>query len=247
MLNIDFSGISNKTLIGKFLRLPLKFIPKDTVFPILQGKLKGKKWIVGSGNHGYWLGSFESKKRILFEKSVVKGSVVYDVGANVGFYTLLASFLVGDSGKVYAFEPVPENILYLNKHIKLNNASNVVVIEAAVSDQSGELNFKENVDSTQGSLSPEGSLVVKSVKLDDLAEKGSISIPQYIKIDVEGGEMLVLKGAKNILKRFHPTIFLATHGNDIHEECLNFLKLLGYKIEGIGNQDINKTDEIIAY
>lgn len=244
---IDFSSISSKTMIGQVLRFLLKLIPKDMVLPVLQGKLRGKKWIVGSGNYGCWLGSYEYKKRILFETIVTKGSTVFDIGANVGFYTLLASILVGDNGKVYAFEPVPKNISYLRKHIKLNNISNVTVIEAAVSDKNNTLNFEETTSSSTGHISPKGNLKVKAVILDELFEQKIIPTHTFIKIDVEGSEMLVLKGTKNILANFHPAIFLATHGNDIHKECLNFLQLLGYKIEDIGEQDINETDEIIAY
>ena len=83
---------------------------------ILQGKLRGKKWIVGSGNHAYWLGSHEYKKRILFEKVIRQGSIVFDIGAHVGFYTLLASVLVGTKGKVFAFDRCLE-ICFILKNI----------------------------------------------------------------------------------------------------------------------------------
>lgn len=63
---MDFSGISNQTLIGKALRYPLKLIPQQMRIPILQGQLKGKKWIVGSSQHGCWLGSYEYDKQLLF-------------------------------------------------------------------------------------------------------------------------------------------------------------------------------------
>ena len=97
---MNFSGISNKKLLGKLLRFPFRFIPTDMRMPILQGRLKGKKWIVGSSNHGCWLGSYEYEKRLVFEKTVTKGSIVFDIGAHVGFYTLLASVLVGPGGRV---------------------------------------------------------------------------------------------------------------------------------------------------
>jgi len=63
---MNFSAISNKNIFGKILRFPLRFIPTKVVVPILQGTLKGKKWIVGSSNHGCWLGSYEYEKCILF-------------------------------------------------------------------------------------------------------------------------------------------------------------------------------------
>ena len=78
--------------------------------PIFQGKLRGKKWIVGSGEHGYWLGSYEMDKRLAFEKEILPDSVIYDIGANVGFYSLLAAEMTGEKGHVYAFEPLPRNI-----------------------------------------------------------------------------------------------------------------------------------------
>src|SRR5580765_1322501 len=102
----NLSGISRETLIGKLLRAPLRLLPRTAAVPILQGPLRGKKWIVGSGTHGCWLGSYEYDKQKLFQKTVRSGDVVYDVGANAGFYSLLASLLVGEKGHVYSFEPL---------------------------------------------------------------------------------------------------------------------------------------------
>ena len=110
---MNFSAIPFKTLYGKILRLPLRLIPKNMKLPILQGKLRGEKWIVGSSNHGCWLGSYEYKQRILFEKTIIRGSVIFDIGAHVGFYTLLASKLVGPKGKVFALPAgSPEHPLF---------------------------------------------------------------------------------------------------------------------------------------
>ena len=75
--------------------------------PIWQGRLKGKRWIVGSGASGYWRGSYEYENQLVFVRMVARGSTVFDVGAHVGFYTLLASVVVGPAGRVFAFEPVP--------------------------------------------------------------------------------------------------------------------------------------------
>jgi hypothetical protein len=109
---IDFSKISKNLAIGKFLRMILGAIPSDMTLFVLQGKLKGKKWIRGAGVHGYWLGTYELKKQEAFEKAVKKGDVVFDIGAHAGFYALLASSLVGESGKVFAFEPLPRNVFF---------------------------------------------------------------------------------------------------------------------------------------
>ena len=99
---MNWSRFSQKSIFGKILRFPLNFLPAKTQMPIMQGKLKGKKWIVGSGIHGYWLGSYEFDKQILFERTIMQGKTVFDLGGHVGFYTLLSSELVGSSGKVYS-------------------------------------------------------------------------------------------------------------------------------------------------
>ncbi len=134
---MNFSGLSDQSFAGKFFRYPLRLIPSTMRLPILQGTLKGKQWIVGSGQHGCWLGSYEHDKQQLLAKSIAAGSVVFDLGSHAGFYTLLASSLVGPKGKVVAFEPMPQNLSYLKEHLRLNQITNVTVIEAAVSDRNG--------------------------------------------------------------------------------------------------------------
>ena len=101
----NLSGIPRETLVGKLLRAPLRLIPRSMVVPILQGALRGKKWTVGSSTHGCWLGSFEYEKQKALQCAIKTGQVVYDIGANVGFYSLFASVLVGEAGHVYSFEP----------------------------------------------------------------------------------------------------------------------------------------------
>jgi FkbM family methyltransferase len=244
---MNFSSISNANILGKLLRFPLILIPRKMIMPILQGKLRGKQWIVGSSQHGCWLGSYELDKRLFLEKTITEGSIVFDLGAHVGFYTLLASVLVGCRGKVFAFEPLPANFLYLKEHLRINKTTNVTVIEAAVSDRIGVAYFEDNASSFQGHISSQGKLQVKTVSLDKLINTGEIPSPNYIKIDVEGAEMQVLSGAKSLLENAHPTIFLATHGRDVHQQCCLFLTSLGYQLQPIGKNSLYESDEILAY
>jgi FkbM family methyltransferase len=244
---LNISGISEKNLIGKLLRIPLRLIPKTTILPILQGRLKGKKWIVGSSNHGCWLGSYEFRKRQVFEGVIVWESIVFDIGAHVGFYTLLTSVLVGPNGKVYAFEPMPENIYYLKEHLRINQISNVRIIEAAVSDRCGVAQFKKTNNSYTGHLSLEGDISIETVSLDELISKDILPAPHYIKIDVEGAEMNVLAGARCFLMKNHPTLFLATHGDKIHKQCCQLLGSIGYHLIPIDGQILEQTDELLAY
>lgn len=221
--------------IGKMMRFLLRLTPKR-VF-ILQGRLRGKRWISASGIHGFWLGNCEYKRRIFYENTVREGSVVFDLGAHAGYYTMLASVLVGKDGKVFAFEPYPGNIQHLKEHLRLNHVTNATVIEAAVSDQFDTVLFQEGTDGTLGKIAPTGNLKVKTVRLDDLVERGEIPTPDYIKMDIEGAEMQALTGATAILVNAHPILLLSTHGPDIHEQCLQLLASFGYHISPVDEVD----------
>lgn len=215
------------------MRFPLRFIPKGAILPIFQGRLKFKKWICGAGgNNGYWLGSYEIELQDIFCKVIKKGSTVYDIGANVGFFTLLASELVGKEGMVYAFEPLPQNVAYLRRHITLNNCKNVEVVEAAVTDHDGigYLKFEDN--SAEAQLSKMGGLQVKAINLDSFFKIRQAAPPDYIKIDVEGAESLVFSGAASLIHRYTPDILLSLHG-DKRKDCLAFLESYGYFFESI--------------
>jgi FkbM family methyltransferase len=246
-LIVNFSGLSDENLAGRIIRLPLRLIPPQARMPILQGVLRGKKWIAGAGNHGYWLGSYELEKIRLFESIVPEGAIVFDIGAHAGFYTLLASVLVGPRGRVFAFEPDHRNVWYLEEHLRLNAVSNARVIQAAVTDSEGIAWLEEGPNTSTGHLAPVGQFQVKTVTLDGLVSTGQLPTPDYLKIDVEGAEMLVLKGAQNVLANERPTLFLATHGGLAREACGEFLNALGYELRPIGKASLEKTDEFLAF
>src|SRR5580700_3209935 len=98
--------LSPAAMLAKFLRFPLSLIPPEAEVRILRGPLRGKKWIKGAGPNAYWVGTYEVARLRALANAVSPGTVVYDVGANVGIYSLLASLRAGPSGKVYAFEPL---------------------------------------------------------------------------------------------------------------------------------------------
>jgi len=243
---LNFSGISRKSVLGQALRLPLNLIPSTAQMGILQGPMKGMQWIVGSSQHGCWLGSYEYEKQVFFQKTIRPGSVVFDIGAHVGFHTLLASTLVGPQGKVVAFEPMPENINYLKRHLQLNQIKNVSVMEAAVSDHDGTTRFEMHACRFQGRLASQGGLSVRVVSLDHLIATREIPSPDYLKIDVEGAEFGVLRGAKQLLLDKHPTIVLALHGEEVGRKCRQFLQDLGYHMETLNDRPLESSDEIFA-
>ena len=241
---MNFSWVPCKPQIGRSLKMVL---PNNLILPILQGKSRGKRWIIGSSNLECVLGSYEYEKARLFERRVRDSSVVYDIGAHVGFYTLLASELVSAAGKVIAFEPVPRNLKYLKKHLEINHCTNVIIIEAAVSDKSGSSLFSEGSKSSTGYLSQDGNLNVRTVAIDDLVMSGEIAPPDHIKIDVEGAELLVLKGAEFTLSSYAPELFLSTHSPKLHIDCCNLLSSLNYELKPIVGSDLYNSSELFAH
>ena len=211
---MNFSAISNSSWAGRLLRLPLRMLPGRAVVPILQGPGRGLKWIVGSGSHGYWLGSHEYDRRLRFSALLRHADIVFDIGAGVGYYTLLSSVLVGDEGAVVAFEAMPHNLVHLRRHVEMNERRNVSIVEAAVSERSRTARSG-----------------IEIVALDDLWRAWKIGPPDVVKIDVEGGEAGVLQGARHLLADARPVVFVATHGAEAHAECLDLLAAARYTVE----------------
>ena len=222
------SGLVKSLLPGSLLRLPLRLLSPTMTVRIIYGALHGKKWIVGSAIHRCWLGLYEHAKQRLIVREVRENTVFWDVGANVGFYTLLASMLVG-SGKVFAFEPVPRNLSYLKKHLALNEVVNAEVLPLAISDKNGSSSFETEDSGFMGRLSDQGRLLVSTATLDGLVDEGKVLPPDYVKIDIEGAELFALRGARQTFQRFHPTLFLATHGRQVERECCELLESWGYE------------------
>jgi FkbM family methyltransferase len=223
----------------------LKLVPPTMSVRVLMGNLRGKRWIVGSAIHRCWLGFYEYEKQKLISREVRPGSVFWDVGANVGFYSLLASKLVG-SGKVFAFEPVPRNLAYLREHLALNSIANVEVLTVAVSDRNGAFSFEIEETGFMGRLSDEGGITVRTATLDSLVDDGTVQPPDYVKMDIEGAEVLALRGAARSFQRFHPVLFLATHGREVEAECRRLLEFWGYECRNLSPNSEDGLGEIIA-
>jgi FkbM family methyltransferase len=224
---------SSGALLAKILRLPLSLIPPEAEVRILRGPLRGMRWIKGSGPNAYWLGTYEVARVRAFANTVTQGAVVYDVGANVGIYSLLASLRAGPSGRVYAFEPLGRNLQYLRRHITLNNLQNCTVLEEAVCNQEGTRSFSAAAwESSMARLSPDGEIRVPSTTLDScIYGERRLRPPDILKIDVEGAELEVLEGSHRALAEFHPAIFLEIHGTQLHADCRAFLSKKGYHLD----------------
>jgi FkbM family methyltransferase len=172
--------------------------------------------------------------------------VVFDLGANVGYYTLISAVRAGPRGRVFAFEPLPRNLEFLRRHLALNRIENAAVVEAAVSDRSGTVRFEEDASTSKGRIGEAGGLEVRSVALDDWVVREGHPAPDLLKIDIEGAEFLALHGARGILARSHPPIFLSTHSGKVHRDCLQFLESLGYRIEPLDGRPLERSRDILA-
>ncbi len=216
-------------LVGRALRAPLRMVPRDRPLRVLSGVLAGARWISTSHTHGCWLGIYERRLQHDLASILRPGDTFFDVGANVGFFTLLASRLVTPAGRVVAFEPLRRNLRLLERHLELNGVGNVTVVSAAAAEKAGSGFLSTNQSPAQGALTATG-IEVSTVSLDEVVERGEAPPPSAMKIDVEGAETRVLEGAREVLGRWHPTVFLSAHGVARHEECRSLLEERGYRV-----------------
>lgn len=236
MRTIDISGIGNQSLLGKFLRLPLKLIPKTLKLKVLQGVNKDYRWVVGSGVHGYWLGVYELYKQRAISACCRQGMVAYDIGAHAGFYTMMFARLSGKEGRVYAFEPNALNLRYLKTHIDINNVKNATILPIALGQDTGYSFFNESGNSSTGHVTANQTAVMVPLdSIDNLIGKKLIEPPNIIKIDVEGAELDVLYGARATIQKYNPLIFVAIDNHDSKDYIYEFLKDMGYIIDCLDN------------
>jgi FkbM family methyltransferase len=165
----------------------------------------------------------EESTTALFRKILKEGDIVVDLGANIGYFTLLAAKLVGKEGKVYAFEPEPRNYQYLTRNIQLNRYDNVVASQKAVADKPGTVKlFICPYDTGHHTIQKYGGIQayrpdfvdekkefvdVEQVRLDDFF-KGKATKIDLIKMDVEGAEMLALAGMEQVIRQNKSLIML---------------------------------------
>jgi FkbM family methyltransferase len=201
----------------------------------------------------FWYGYYEKDVILTWEAflQLQTTSVVLDIGANAGYYSLIASKKVR---KVYAFEPSPLMRQQLEKNIALNGIQNISVEPYAVSNKNGSAILYLSADNNSGmtGMQPAENFsgtteIVKTVSIDEWIRTKDSPTIDVVKIDVEGAEMKVLEGMKNVLERDHPGIFieiipslLEKYGNKA-EDIFRLLDSFGYKPhEFIGNKKISE-------
>ena len=228
----------------------------------MAGPLKGYLWSTAC-SYEYILGNYEDPKTMNAFLSWLKpGSVFYDLGANAGYFSLLANRVITE-GKIYSFEPSPAARQLLEMHLELNSAKittdTISLLPFAISDTEKQIEFSDSHIPKEGNTYIKGSpifsgtenrITVQCYSVDGLQEQG-FEKPDVMKIDVEGAEYDVLQGAVNTLQRYKPGILLATHDchlPGVQEKCVQLLKQLGYIVKHTGNynKQMDGLDDYIA-
>jgi FkbM family methyltransferase len=198
---------------------------------ILRGPGRGLTIDVAGSRPSYVLGTDERLVQAVLAERLQAGDVLYDLGANVGFLTLIAARLVGPTGRVVAYEPIPGSAEAVRRNASLNGFGHVDVVEAAVGDRAGTTRMTLSRSSLEAHATPEGELEVPMVTLDEEVASGRPG-PTLLKIDVEGAETAVVEGAAGVLRDHRPVVVCEIHESlHLREHPVEgHLKAAGYTV-----------------
>jgi len=220
--------------------------PNGSICWVRRGPLKGLQFKVSPGM-GFTYAWGIGVEQWDFQKLVQPGMCVYDIGANCGQSTLSLAKMVGITGRVVAFEPVEQLFANLDFNLRLNPSLKVIPVSAAASSHNGRLDFLFDSElSTQGHLAlvepdhvlPNAKRIsVRAIRLDDYMSE-NWPVPQFMKIDVEGGAGSVLDGAQTLIGLHRPTICIELHGPDEQQAVRELLTKYGYKAQTLSGAAI---------
>lgn len=202
-------------------------------------------------------GVWEKKVTRFAASKIRPGMTVLDIGADIGYYSLLFSKLVGNTGKVFAFEPLSESKKMLDCNVRLNLLDNVETFEIALFDQEGALCLggPNSKIEPQKKIPEKTDSVVRMQIFDKIKKDIAADGFDFLKIDVEGAEMNVLRGMRGELEKNHPLLLIEMHPKELKsfgyssKDLLMFLKSFGYEIVPINGGRINleKVSHIFCY
>ncbi|MCH8063650.1 MAG: FkbM family methyltransferase [Chloroflexi bacterium] len=148
----------------------------------------------------------------------VPGWIVCDIGANIGWYSLLAATKVGARGKVFAFEPAPEEFTRLERNVQLNGLSNIALQRLAVSDTVGDAWLGPPGDAGTTHLVSAGyaqARLIRATTLDRFVVDHALARLDLVKVDIEGAEGRFIDGARKALERFRPVLMIELHEKNL--------------------------------
>lgn len=195
--------------------------------------------------YDYWSGDVEKQVQRALQEHLRPGMVVYDIGANIGFFTLVAARLVGENGKVFSFDAEPVAVQRLRENVARNGFRNITVVESAVWSKTGPITFlradpSQSPDRGLGKVaSPAqtaGSCTVSAVSLDDFVQ--TAPAPNVIKCDVEGAEVEVFRSATGPLDKHRPVVICETHSAENMLALQGLFSGLGYRVTLLSDNHI---------
>jgi FkbM family methyltransferase len=229
--------------------------------PILAGPLRQKRLprYLALKNIAILFGQYEPAVVSELVALVKQGDIAYDIGAHIGFMTLVLASRVGKQGRVFAFEPVPDNVVNLKSVVLLNRlehtvsivpkaVSNTTCLEKMVLRESSSIHILEKIGQQEGVISG-CKIDVETTTLDFFLLHKGHPIPNLLKIDVEGSETLVIEGALGLLKRHSPTLLIEVHGPDNAGNLWDLLQEMGYvwwRVTSKGRLPISKRADCIS-
>jgi FkbM family methyltransferase len=245
---MTMQGILLKLFAAGLLRGPARRLLEHRTWIVESGEAAGLK-LSFPQNLDFITGSTEPPVQRSLARYLKPGDVFYDIGANVGFFSLLAARCVGPQGMVYSFEPVNENTAAIRRNAKLNGLENLSVFEVALAEKSGSgelfLTKWDGGSSLSAATIPAAEPIeqrtVRVAALDDLIATEGLRPPTLVKIDVEGAEQGVIRGMLKTVARFKPVVLYEVDDGDKTSlerrwaDLDHFVAGLGYSVTHLEN------------
>lgn len=225
-----------------------KLVPRDSLawVQVQKGPAEGL-WLHLNPRTGqtYFEGGGELEVQEALREYLRPGTIFFDIGANIGFFSLLAARLVGKEGRVVAFEADPEVAGRLREHVARNEFGWVTVVQQAVWSEPRTVYFARTDPATSpdrglghvvAAAETEGTIRVQAVSLDDYVRNEGA--PDFLKCDVEGAEVEVFRGAEKLLREKRPGIICEMHSEENQRVLAEEFSRLGYSCKPCGTNHI---------
>ena len=237
VLAIQWRGINEEKI--EWVRYPFN-VGINKIIDLTPQKInlaKNMQFWVPNGWEAMQLSKYEPMVVDVLHHTVQSGWIAYDVGANLGFYSVLLGRQVGPKGGIYSFEANPVCVEYLRSNLALNQVANCEILPCALLDNREQVKFTINYGTSAVGLTQRSSFYeskvghevnVQGYPLDELVKTFNLRKPDLIKIDIEGAEAFAVAGMLHTLEEYRPLILLEIHGRYAAEQTLPQLDQVGY-------------------
>lgn len=239
-------GWALDVLVGLYHRLRRTPLLGRLMLRLIERRTRGADWVVAHVRAGplrgmllhidprvqadVILGAYERKLSRHAREVLRDGDLAFDVGAHLGYFSILMATAVGASGRIVSFEADPGLHEALEENVRRNRAlipSDIRIVEQAIGSRIGTTSFATGSHSTRGRLSDGGDLEVEVTTLDAAVEQ--FGTPRFVKVDVEGSEVDVLTAAPRLLAARGTSFGIEIHSEERGEACRRLLEAQGYR------------------